>query len=284
MTVSELLKKGIELLKNNETENYSNEARWIFEAVFECGKEYAIFHSEDDVESKKAEKYFELINRRIKGEPVQYIIESWDFYGETFSVGKGVLIPRAETELLVDFAMNYLKKFDNPIVLDLCSGSGCIGLCVAKNIPDSTVYLVEKSDEAFDYLLKNKHSLGCKNAIAVKGDIFRGFENYEFPIPDLILSNPPYIEKDLIPLLQREVSFEPACALDGGEDGLDFYRVINDKWLGFCRGAVAVECGEGQAEDIIRLFSVQCASTEIITDFNGIKRTVIGYRSGKDAK
>lgn len=284
MTVSELLKKGIELLKNNGTENYFNEARWIFEAVFECGKEYAIFHSEDNAESKKAEKYFGLINRRITGEPVQYIIESWDFYGETFSVGNGVLIPRAETELLVDFAMDYLKKFDNPIVLDLCSGSGCIGLCVAKNIPDSTVYLVEKSDEAFDYLLKNKNSLGCKNAIAVKGDIFNGFESFGFPIPDLILSNPPYIEKNMIPSLQREVSFEPAAALDGGEDGLDFYRLINDKWLGFCRGAVAVECGEGQAEDIIRLLSLKCDSTETITDFNGIKRTVIGYRSGKDAK
>lgn len=276
MTVSELLKKGTSLLEKYKIENYANEARWIFESVFDCGREYLIFHADDDADSEKSVQYIDSIIRRANGEPVQYVIGSWDFYGETFFVGSGVLIPRPETEILVDFALDYLKDKNNPVVFDLCSGSGCIGLSVAKNIPDSKVFLLEKSDDAFDYLEKNLRSIGCKNATAVKCDIFDGFEKIGLPVPDLILSNPPYIESDDIPSLQSEVLFEPSMALDGGNDGLDFYRAICDKWLAYCNGAIAVECGEGQAEIIEKMFSVYCGNTYSVTDFNGIKRVVVG--------
>lgn len=277
MTVSELLEKGKALLEKSEIDNFANEARWIFEAVFECGREYLVFHSDEETDFEKETKYIESITRRANGEPVQYVIGSWDFYGETFYVGKGVLIPRPETELLVDFAIDYLKGKKNPVVLDLCSGSGCVGLSVAKKVPDSKVYLIEKSDDAFDYLERNLLNLGCKNAAAIKGDIFDGFENFKIPNPDLILSNPPYIESGEIPTLQSEVLFEPSMALDGGDDGLDFYRAINEKWLCCCKGAVAVECGEAQAEKIEELFLSHCGETYSLTDFNGIKRVVTGY-------
>ncbi|MBQ2973436.1 MAG: peptide chain release factor N(5)-glutamine methyltransferase [Clostridia bacterium] len=277
MTVAQLFEKGKSLLKENNIENYANEARWIFEAVFECGREYLIFHSEDETETEKTERYLELTTRRASGIPVQYVIGSWDFYGETFSVGEGVLIPRPETEMLVDFAADYLKNKLNPVIIDLCSGTGCIGLSVAKSFSDSKVFLVEKSEKAFEYLKINLEKFGCKNATAINGDIFEGFESFDIPEPDLILSNPPYIESAEIPSLQSEVLLEPSMALDGGSDGLDFYRAINEKWLPYCKGAIAVECGEGQTERIEKLFSSFCGNTQSLADFNGIKRVVLGY-------
>lgn len=277
MTVQQLLENGKNILKNNNIENFANEARWIFESVFECGRDYIVFHSDEFADNEKSIRFLEMINRRAEGEPVQYVIGSWDFYGETFCVGDGVLIPRPETEMLVDFALDYLKNKNNAVVLDLCSGTGCIGLSVAKKCPSSTVYLVEKSEKAFIYLQKNIERFGCENVTAVKGDIFDGYEKYGIPKPDLILSNPPYIESSEIATLQSEVLLEPSMALDGGEDGLDFYRAINDKWLANCSGAVAFECGEGQAKSVEGLISSFCGNTQVMTDFNDIERIVVGF-------
>ncbi len=276
MTVAELIKKGRELLKESQIENAANEARWIFESVFECTRDFVAFHSADKADDIKSAEFIEKINKRAEGYPLQYLIGSWDFYGESFAVGEGVLIPRPETELLVDFAIDYLNGKVNPVIFDLCSGSGCIGLTVAKQIPDSRVYLIEKSNDALKFLLKNKNSLSCDNTEVIQGDIFSGFSSFGLPKPDLILSNPPYIESADISVLQAEVLFEPSMALDGGADGLDFYRAIADAWLKDCGCAVAVECGEGQANEIKALFSDICADTDVITDFNGIERVVTG--------
>ena len=278
MTVSGLLRYGISYLKEKNIQNYASEARWILETVLSCTREDIVFHGDDAVDSSSESDYISRLERRADGEPVQYIIGTWDFYGEKFCVGNGVLIPRPETELLVDFAIEYLKDKTNPVVLDLCSGSGCIGLSVAKNLPHTEVYLVEKSDEAFCYLNKNLELSGCKNSYAVKGDVFDGFEKFALPEPDLILSNPPYIETKDIAELQSEVLREPFMALDGGEDGYDFYRAIEKKWLSYCRGAIAVECGEGQAETIESMFSSCCGRIYSVADFNDIKRVVIAER------
>ena len=275
MTFSQLLKKGIGLLREASIDNSENEARWILETVFDVGIEFLIFHFEDEADESKADIYLEKIRERLQGIPVQYIVGFWDFYGESFEVGKGVLIPRPETELLVDFALSYLKDIENPVVYDLCSGSGCIGLSVAKNVPDSQVFLIEKSPEAFSYLEKNVRRLGCGNVKAICGDIFCGADSFDLPKPHLILSNPPYIETSDIAGLQSEVHFEPVMALDGGADGYDFYRAIGEKWLGSA-DAVAVECGEGQAETIKEIFSHKFAGVYAVRDFNGIERAVIG--------
>ncbi len=276
MTVAELLKKGREILEANKIENSANEARWIFESVFECGREYAVFHANNNADKTKTEVFFDKINQRAGGTPVQYVIGSWDFYGETFYVGEGVLIPRPETELLVDFALGYLKDKPNAVVFDLCSGTGCIGLSVARLFPQSEVYLVEKSTEAMKYLLRNAEKFSLSNVRIINGDIFEGFSAFEIPNPDLILSNPPYINTDEVSTLQSEVLKEPAMALDGGSDGLDFYRAITEKWLPYCGKAVAVECGEGQADEIRMIFLKQFDKTCSIKDFNGIERVVIG--------
>lgn len=275
MTVAELFKRGKELLRQNNIPNFHNEVRWIFESVFDCGREYLIFHSEDEADTFKSAEFNAKIQKRANGIPVQYVIGLWDFYGESFEVGEGVLIPRPETELLVDFALDYLKDKKNPVVFDLCSGSGCVGLSVAKKRADATVILIEKSPDAFRYLEKNHKKFGCSNVKLICGDILDGFDAFDLPKPHLILSNPPYIESGDIESLQAEVHCEPVMALDGGEDGFDFYRAIAEKWLNYCNAA-AVECGEGQADSIKSLFSVMFAESFSITDFNGIERAVVG--------
>ncbi len=274
MTVSEVFEEGKRILSDSKTENFSNEARWMFETAFNVNSQYLFFNSNDEADVEKSSAYFEMINRRTEGEPVQYIVGSWDFYGESFKVGDGVLIPRPETELLIDYSIEKLKGIRNPIVFDLCSGTGCIGLTVARLFPDSKVFLFEKSDKAFEYLSENKRNLKCDNAFLVHADIFNGFESFDLPQPDLILSNPPYIESEEIITLQSEVLKEPVMALDGGDDGLDFYRCIADKWLPVCKYAVAVECGENQHLQIGEMFSE--FSVEFLKDFNGINRVVCG--------
>lgn len=281
MTVKELLTEGKTILKNSNVENYSNETRWIFESVFDCKSDYIFLHSDDIADAEMSEDFLKKIKERASGTPVQYVIGKWDFYGEELFVGEGVLIPRPETEMLVDYAVDYLKTMHNPVVFDLCSGSGCIGLTVARLIPESKVYLIEKSDDAMKYLVANKNKSRLDNVVIISGDIFDGFESFGIPEPDLIISNPPYINSDEIQSLQSEVLKEPVMALDGGIDGLDFYKAIADGWLNLCKGSVAVECGEGQAESIKRLFSIHCSETFSISDFNGIERVVVGRKDIK---
>ena len=127
MKIKEILAKSTAILSESGVENSANEARWIFETAFECGRDYAVLYGESDADSVKAERFAEMIKCRCEGVPVQYVIGEWDFYGETFRVGEGVLIPRPETEMLVDFALDYLSDKKNPVVFDLCAGSGCIG-------------------------------------------------------------------------------------------------------------------------------------------------------------
>lgn len=202
------------------------------------------FHKNDFVNTKKLADF---LWRLKSGEPLQYVIGKWDFYESEFEVGKGVLIPRPETEELVDEIVKYAKTLENPVIIDLCAGSGCIGISIAKKIPSSTVYCVEKSEDAFEYLLKNSKDVA--NVITVLGDIF---ESIDLPNADIIVSNPPYIKSSELSSLQSEVLFEPEMALDGGADGLDFYRIINDKWSAKLNngGRLFLEIGNDQGESI----------------------------------
>ena len=205
------------------------------------------------------------LERLEKGEPLQYILGKWDFYESEFFVGQGVLIPRPETEELVETAVKEAEKLEAPVIYDLCAGSGCIGISIAKKIPDAKVYCVEKSKEAFEYLKKNAQ--GIENVTLVFADIK---DDIELPSADIIISNPPYIKSDEIKLLDKELSFEPEIALDGGEDGLDFYRVIRDKYLTKLKnnGIILLEIGNEQGSDIASLFN----GAEIIKDIYGNDR------------
>jgi len=206
--------------------------------------------------------YFALVARRVAGEPLQYLLGAWEFYGLPFAVGPGVLIPRPETEMLVDITLQQKPE----TVVDLCAGSGCVGLSIAHHLPHAQVHLVELSDAAMPYLRQN--AARYPNATVHHDDAFNA--KCLMLNAELVVSNPPYIATGELAGLQREVQHEPTMALDGGADGLAFYRKLAAHWLPRC-GMLAVECGDGQAEDIVRLFG----GGEILQDFNGIGRVVL---------
>lgn len=282
MTVKELIASSTELLINNNIENASNEALFIAEKVFEKNRTELILMHASEATEKQAEQFRHYIEKRLSGLPLQYCIGEWDFYGNTYKVGKGVLIPRPETEELCDIAIANLKELKEPAIIDLCAGSGCIGLTIKNNIPDATVFLVEKSREALSYLIENAGSV-CKNQFVsiVNGDVLNTDSfNETFDKVDAIISNPPYIKRGELDSLQSEVQFEPMMALDGGADGYDFYRVICGEWHRYLKndGFIALECGEEQAEYICTLFDSSLFETEIVKDFNSVDRFVIGRK------
>lgn len=214
---------------------------------------------------------------RLKtGEPLQYIIGKWDFYESEFYVGEGVLIPRPETEELVDLAVKHLKSVKNPIVIDLCSGSGCIGISIAKAVLNSKIYCIEKSKDAFKYLEKNAEDYD--NVILINEDIFNDID-IDIENADLIISNPPYIKTSALDTLQNEVKKEPKMALDGGSDGLDFYRIINNKWSSKLKpsGELMLEIGEDQGQSILDILT-EFKNIEVKKDMYGNYRMVVAKR------
>ena len=258
------------------------EARYIIEKITGLSYSEMLFKGDTILDNDMLSLIEQYSDRRLAGEPIQYILGSWDFMDFTFRVGEGVLIPRPETEILVEEILNRISDIKEPVVYDLCAGSGCIGLSIKAVRPDSKVYLVEKSDKALVYLKDNCLNLcgDSDNVTVVQGDILMPC-SFDFPEADVIVSNPPYIRSDEIPTLQCEVLREPHMALDGGEDGLMFYRVLVNEWTKKLKddGFMAFECGEDQADDICNLFDNINFYSEVINDYNNIQRIVIGRRS-----
>lgn len=249
MTLKEAYSYSVVFLKNNNVDEYDFKALCLVCSL--CGiknSDYAA-HINDEVITSRLAK---CLWRLKEGEPIQYVLGKWDFYESEFYVGKGVLIPRPETEELVETAIKFAKQYKNPIIYDLCAGSGCIGISVAKAVNGATVYCVEKSEDAFAYLLKNAKNVN--NVITVNDDINN---DIDLPTADIIISNPPYIKTGDLQSLQAEVKMEPALALDGGEDGLDFYRIINDKYSKRLKpdGVLLLEIGNEQGDDIKSVLS-----------------------------
>lgn len=282
MTVKELYLEILSLFRASQIESSESEARFLLCALLDFTSTELILNYEKILSDSVCDKAYEMCKRRICGEPLQYILGSWDFYGRSFFVGKGVLIPRPETEQLCREAINRIREYEKKTVYDLCSGSGCIGLTIKCECPDTEVYLVEKSKDAFSFLLKNAEKLKVINDVnVINGDVLEVdfFEN--LPEADLIISNPPYIRSAEVPLLQKEVTFEPAMALDGGDDGLVFYRYIIKKWADKLneKGEFLFEIGEDQGEDIIKLLDENGFEGEIIKDYNNHDRIVIGRKN-----
>lgn len=218
--------------------------------------------------------------RRADGYPLQYILGEWEFLTLTLRVGEGVLIPRADTEVLCETAAAYLRGVAAPRVLDLCAGSGCVGLGVASLCTDADVTAVELSDEAFPYLRENIARYPALTVTAVQRDVLRDAADFADDY-DVILSNPPYIPTADLDGLMREVGHEPRMALDGSADGLRFYRVIADVWSRKLRvgGLCAVEVGIDQADAVAALFTAAgLVDVRTVNDLAGVPRVVCGIR------
>lgn len=210
--------------------------------------------------------------------PLQYIIGTWGFYKYKFKVGVGVLIPRNDTEILVETAGEFLKEKQNPQVLDLCAGSGCIGISLAKDYPDSAVVMVEKYEEAARYIDQNIKLNEAYNTLVIMGDVLEGDGSGEY---DLIVSNPPYIPESELCEMNPETKFEPETALMCEGDGLLFYRTISEKYKASLKdgGMLAFEVGFSQADKVAEILS-QNGYKEVkkVKDYNGIERVVCAIK------
>lgn len=220
-----------------------------------------------------------ILRQREIHYPLQYIIGQWGFYKYKFNVGVGVLIPRSDTEALVECAVEFLKDNNAPQVLDLCAGSGCIGISIAKDYPHSAVVMVEKYDEALRYIDQNIKLNDAYNTCALQGDIFDGAGNTcEY---DLIVSNPPYIPESEIDLMNEETKFEPETALMAEGDGLVFYREIVKNYKGCLKagGMLAFEVGVSGADNVAEILKQNGFNNiKKIKDYNGINRVVTAIK------
>lgn len=221
------------------------------------------------------------VAERLQGRPLQYILGEWDFLSLRLYVGEGVLIPRQDTEILCETVAAALKDTPAPHIIDLCAGSGCVGLGIVSLLSGVTVTAVEKSQEAFTYLEKNIARYCAFDVTAVQGDILTDDAKFTDTY-DAIVSNPPYIPAADLDGLMREVRNEPQMALDGGADGLDFYRAICTCWVPKLKkgGLCAVEIGFDQGEQVYRLFGeAGLVNCRVVKDYGGNDRVVLGYRS-----
>jgi release factor glutamine methyltransferase len=277
MNLLSLLNYGKNKLKEANCENSSFDAMCLLEHATGFSKTKIILNDNPELKKEAESVYKKLVFRRAEGEPLQYILGKWEFMGLEFNVGPGVLIPRRETEALVEIAVVEINKRREAVVFDLCAGTGCVGISVASICPNSKVYLVENSDDAVEYLYMNLDERKISNVTVIKGDVFKGFQAFNLPFPDIILSNPPYVPTGELYGLQKEVLFEPIQALDGGADGLDFYRAMNELWLPYLspEGMMAVECGENQADIMAHLITSKYSSLNFFLDLNKIKRIVV---------
>ena len=259
------------------------------DADFDAGELFRLVTGQDarladrSLTAEQAAKLEALTARRATREPLQYLCGSWPFLDFELAVGPGVLCPRADTEVVAEAAAQMLAGVQAPKVLDLCAGTGCLGLGVKRFCPEADVICVEKSPEAFRYLKKNAVSaLKQGTARAVEGDLFTYWQGLPEGELDLIVSNPPYLTAAEMQQLQPEVAREPAMALEAGEDGLVFYRALAEHYQNALRpgGALALEIGWQQREAVTALLAANgWVDIACRKDYGGNDRCILARRS-----
>jgi release factor glutamine methyltransferase len=277
MTISEWLKHARERLTQTDCPDPDIDARWIAEDSLGMTRQALVFEGDRAIPRDRLYALESMLDRRAAGEPVQYILGAADFMGLRFRVSEAVLIPRQDTEALVEAALIDLRQRPgSPALLDLCTGSGCVGLSLASLAPHARVTLADISPEALEIARANQKALGVKAEVKL-GDLFAAVGRERF---DVIAANPPYIPSAELSTLQREVRFEPVLALDGGADGLALYRRIAAEAADHLNpgGAIFLEVGFGEAPEVLALVKthLDCATAGTIKDLNGVERVVFG--------
>lgn len=299
MNCIDKLKEVSAFLKSSGIEYAAKDAEIILMETLQINKP-KLYTADSEISDEMSRHIDSLAERRAGGEPLQYIIGHVDFCGLNIKVGPGVLIPRPETELLVVEVLKTVTSNElrvtsknsgqdsgllrhsslvtrsSPLsILDLCTGSGCLALAIAKHIPDSDVYAVDISEKALEYARENAKFNGIANVKFLKGNLFEAVKGMRF---DIIVSNPPYIKRSDINNLQPEIrGWEPLDALDGGEDGLRFYREIlplSAQYLN-SNGCLIVEMGYGEHSEIVRIAEGSgVRGLSVIKDYSGIERVL----------
>lgn len=260
------------------TDSPDFEAKELLRHLFGVTTVDILMDRRPDLPEEKLGELETLLQRRLSREPLQYIIGSWEFYGREFFVGEGVLIPRPDTEVLAEEVLNFLKGKENPKVLELCGGSGCLAATIALEHPGAEVTVVEKSPEAFAYLTKNCEALKSGVRCVLGDALDTGVVEGDF---DCILSNPPYLSAQDMSELEPEVQKEPVMALYGEEDGLFFYRELTALWKNRLvpGGLLAYEIGMGQHDDVAEILRTNGLNNVCQTrDCGDIIRVLTGVR------
>ena len=276
--IRDLLKYGQEMLEAKGKDGASFDSRALLSFVMDIPFRDVPLRLDFEVTEEQEERFRGLLMRRLAGEPLQYITGEQEFMGLSFHVDPRVLIPRLDTEILAEEALGYIGG--NPCsVLDLCTGSGAIGLSIAKLADGAQVTLTDVSCDALEVARLNAKKLGVEDKVTfVRSDLFEAVDG-SF---DLIVSNPPYVRSDIIPTLDTEVKdHEPMLALDGGADGLDIYMKIVKEAADHLdeNGCLMMEIGFDQADDIKKLIKEEgrFGEVRVIQDLAGLDRVAVTW-------
>lgn len=256
------------------------ESQILLSHILKKDRLFLSVHSDEIMTEEQENLFFEYVNRRKNGEPLSYIIGKREFYGREFAVSEHTLIPRPETELIIDESKKLFGRLDSIKILDLCTGSGCIGITLSCEFPFSRVVCSDISSKALNCVSENicafteKYNLGGRWIDMVRSDMFDNVPKEKY---NLIVSNPPYIPTDDIKDLDQDVQREPKIALDGGKDGLDFYRIIFEKSKDYLadRGVLIAEIGYNQSDEIKKLAKKYDYACRFAKDLQGYERTAV---------
>lgn len=282
MIIKEVLKLAVDKLKSNEIEDASLKAKILLAEVLEKEKEYLLIHDQEEVSDNNLSMFMNWIERLEKEEPLQYILNKQEFMGLQFYVDNNVLIPQPDTENLVEEVIllsEKIEKKDEKIkILDMCTGSGAIAISLVKYVKDSLVYASDISKKALKIAEENA-TRNLASVAFLESDIFKSIlPAFQF---DIIVSNPPYIETDVVKTLPKEVQAEPSIALDGGEDGLKFYREIIKNAKEYLKedGYLAFEIGYNQKDSVMNLLKENgYKNVYSKKDLSGNDRVVVGQK------
>lgn len=278
MKIQELLEQGRRKLELKEDANLI--AKIILSYFLKKDKSYLMIHKEEEVDSNIQKHYEEAIKKIANGYPMQYITHKQEFMKLDFYVDENVLIPRPDTEILVEEILNRVGKEESIAILDMCTGSGAIGISLAKYLPNAKVSMVDVSRKALEVATRNAKEIGVEKQVKlIHSNMFQEMIDRTF---DVIVSNPPYIETETMLGLEQEVQQEPKMALDGGEDGLDFYRILAKTSTSFLKqdGMLALEIGYNQKESVIKLLEKNGNYKGIVCrqDLAGNDRVILAKR------
>lgn len=280
MNIGELLKEAYSILKSSDIDTYILDSQLLLQKVLNKDKLFIILNKDLQVDEKEEKEFFKLIDLRKNKMPVKYILGECEFMGLSFNVRSGVLIPRGDTEILVESVLKEVHNNNYTEICDLCCGSGAIGISISRFKENTKVYCYDISDTAIEVTGENINKLEVKDRVMVfKSDLLKKAieENKKF---DVIVSNPPYIREDVIPALMEDVKdYEPYIALNGGRDGLDFYRRITKESIQVLNrgGLLAFEIGYDQKEEVEAILkdngfiNIRC-----LKDLAGLNRVVLG--------
>lgn len=277
MKIKELIEYGKNTLNKNEVQDSSIISRILAEYILNFNRQEIIANLDKEVKEEQRVRYYLALIEIIQGMPIQYITNKQEFMKLDFYVDENVLIPQPDTEILVEKAIEEAKKIENVEILDMCTGSGCIGISIAKNIENAKVTLVDISENAIEIAKKNALRNKVESQLTfIQSNMFEKVEK-KF---DIIVSNPPYIKTDVILKLDKQVQNEPHIALDGGKDGLKFYKIIIEEAKKYLKenGKLILEIGYDQKEEVENLIkqSGQYKKIEVIKDLSQNDRVIIG--------